>query len=226
MGQNISYYSTTDLPQDLPLLLIKGAILLPQAQLSLPIFDKTQFSMIKNVLKSGRLVGIIQPNLVPDYAETIADVLLYTTGSVGKIIDIIESEDSEEGHMLLIVNGVCRFNLIDKYDSPSGYPMGRVNYDNFKPDLAYDTDLNIDRNRLLTALRPYFNNLDLTPNWDEINQISNQKLINALLMACPFDPKEKQALLESQTLTDQSNLMTTLIEMASFQSNHPSLAWH
>lgn len=226
MGQHLFYQTTTDLPKELPLLLIKGVILLPQAQVSLPIFDKLQFSMIKNVLKSGRLVGLIQPNLVPDYAETIDDIHLYSTGSVGKIMDIVESEDSEDDHMIMVVNGVCRFNLLDKYDSKTGYPMGVVSYDNFKPDLAYDTDLTIDRNRLLTALKPYFNNLDLTPNWDEINQISNQKLINALLMACPFDPKEKQALLESQTLTDQSELMTTLIEMATFQFNHPSLAWH
>ena len=94
--------------------------------------------------------------------------------------------------------------------------MFEVDYDHYLLDLVENSDDNINRERLLAALRNYFKTFDLSPNWQEINNTPDQKLIRALTMACPFDPREKQALLESPTLLQQSEVMTTLIEIASF----------
>ena len=54
----------------------------------------------------------------------------------------------------------------------------------------------------------------ISPNWDEINAASDERLITSLAMVCPFEPREKQALLESPTLADRCRMMTALIEMA------------
>jgi Lon protease-like protein len=39
-------------------------------------------------------------------------------------------------------------------------------------------------------------------------------------MICPFEVREKQALLEVQAMTERSNLLTSLVEMALFGSNY------
>ena len=56
--------------------------------------------------------------------------------------------------------------------------------------------------------------IDLSPNWDEIQRISNEKLITALTMVCPFQPNEKQAILEVPSLQEQSRLVQALLEHA------------
>jgi carbonic anhydrase/acetyltransferase-like protein (isoleucine patch superfamily) len=48
----------------------------------------------------------------------------------------------------------------------------------------------------------------------EIQRISNEKLITALTMVCPFQPNEKQAILEIPSLQEQSRLVQALLEHA------------
>ena len=42
----------------------------------------------------------------------------------------------------------------------------------------------------------------------------DELLVNALAMLCPFQPEEKQALLEAQTLGDRRRVLETLISFA------------
>ncbi len=48
---------------------------------------------------------------------------------------------------------------------------------------------------------------------------------NALAMMCPFQPSEKQALLEAPTLADRANVMVALLEM-SLAANDDSANLH
>ena len=41
-----------------------------------------------------------------------------------------------------------------------------------------------------------------------------ERLITSLSMICPFEPREKQALLEAPTLADRGRLMIRMVEMA------------
>ena len=40
-----------------------------------------------------------------------------------------------------------------------------------------------------------------------------EALVNALAMMCPFDPAEKQALLEAQSFQERASTLTALLEM-------------
>ena len=42
----------------------------------------------------------------------------------------------------------------------------------------------------------------------------DELLINSLSMLCPFEPEDKQALLEAPSLTTRRETLTTLIEFA------------
>lgn len=45
--------------------------------------------------------------------------------------------------------------------------------------------------------------------------MKDEPLVNALAMACPFFPAEKQALLESQTILDRAKMLQALLELSS-----------
>ena len=69
---------------------------------------------------------------------------------------------------------------------------------------------------MLHALGSYFTNNGIEGDWDAIRKTPDERLISSLAMACPFEPPEKQALLEAATLLERAETMTAILEM----SNH------
>ncbi len=47
-----------------------------------------------------------------------------------------------------------------------------------------------------------------------IKTITVKSLVNVLSMLCPFEPEEKQALLEAPTLTTRRETLVTLMELS------------
>ena len=92
--------------------------------------------------------------------------------------------------------------------------------------MIVEDDFVLDRDPLLNLLKTYFRRLDISLNLEEINKVSNQKLITALTMVCPFLPSEKQILLETYPLKNQSLLIKTLIEMAVYPSYGETMTYH
>jgi hypothetical protein len=50
-------------------------------------------------------------------------------------------------------------------------------------------------------------------DWNSVLTAPAEALINALAMMCPFDPVEKQALLEAQTFQDRASTLMALLEI-------------
>ncbi len=213
-----------ELPKVLTLLPVHGAVLMPRAQLPIPIFDIDYINTVTSSLKNEGLIGVVQPSISDDKAVSAST--LYGAGTLARITEIDEVEDEK---MLAVLEGICRFDVIAETTTINGYRRAEVTYDRYLADLTDTTDeinLELDRPKLLKAISRYFKNLDLTPNWQEIDQTSNEKLITSLVMICPFNASEKQALLESPTLSEQSEIMTKLIEFATSQSFNPSKTMH
>ncbi|MCX7338647.1 MAG: LON peptidase substrate-binding domain-containing protein [Alphaproteobacteria bacterium] len=214
------------LPRVLPLLPLHGAVLLPRAQLPIPIFEFDYLSMVAETVKENNIIGIVQPILKDDSAHDGSydgTLPLFKSGCAGKIIDITEIDDN---HLMVTLKGLCRFEIIQELDAEHGYRRAVVNYDRYNLDMVEEADFSFDRPRLLKALGRYFKILDITPNWLEIDKTSNEKLITALAMVCPFEAREKQALLETPTLTEQSRMITTMIEIAALENPHQSPTCH
>lgn len=223
LAHSINFTSIQQLPKEIPLILLRGAVLLPKAQLPIPIFDTTHFSLITQGLKEQKLVGLIQPNASFKEAEDFDNLSLFSTGTLARIIEIDEVSSTK---IIITLEGICRFNLDEKLETEEGYPMAQVSYEDFAADLVDENDFMLDRDHLIKILKPYFGRLDINLNLEEINNASNQKLITALTMACPFLPSEKQVLLETQRLKDQSSLITTLIEMAAYSGQNDVITYH
>ncbi len=213
--------SIENLPTLLPLLPLHGAVLLPRAQLPIPIFEADYLTMVAESLKTHHIIGVVQPMLKDMNIED--NIPLFRSGCAGKIADINEIED---GRLLVTLNGLCRFDIVQELPVENGHRKATVCYDRYTQDLVEEVDFSFDRPRLLKALETYFKSVDITPNWQEIGQTSNEKLITALAMVCPLEAREKQALLETPTLKEQSQMFITLIEMATLEKADHSVVCH
>ena len=81
----------------------------------------------------------------------------------------------------------------------------------------------IDRPRLLAAARAFLLMKNIACDW-QAAEASLQALVTSLAMSCPFEPGEKQALLQANSLSDRSRLLTSLFEMAMLASDEPPAA--
>ena len=71
-----------------------------------------------------------------------------------------------------------------------------------------------DRERLMRGLRAYFEQHQIKAEWDAINSVPGERLVTSIAMVCPFEPSEKQALLEAPDLEERAQLLTAIVEMA------------
>ena len=73
--------------------------------------------------------------------------------------------------------------------------------------------------KLDISLRKYFDIMSMDANWDAIEEAPCERLVTSIAMICPFEPPEKQALLEAPTLENRVEILTALVNMAIMSSN-------
>ncbi|MGQ0663056.1 MAG: LON peptidase substrate-binding domain-containing protein [Pseudomonadota bacterium] len=208
--------SLADLPRILPVFPLSAALLLPHGRLPLNIFEPRYLAMIDDALAApGRLIGMIQP-IAKEAPER--PPRLYATGCAGRITSFNEADD---GRYQITLAGVCRFNVVGELALHRGYRRVVPDFSLWQVDLtppaAASQASGIDRERLLRSLKAYFTVNNITADWQAIKQTPDERLVITLAMVCPFEPQEKQALLESATLVERSRVMIALIEMSALK---------
>jgi hypothetical protein len=203
-----------DLPGTVPIFPLSGALLLPRARLPLHIFEPRYLTMVDAALGGHRLIGMIQPRPAP---ETVQRPDLYPVGCLGKITSFSETED---GRYFITLTGVCRFRPERELDTITPYRQIVADYADFEADLAPAEDENaVDRHHLAEALKDYLTKQNLDADWETIEHAPCETLVNSLAVICPFEPPEKQALLEAPTLAERGRALIALIEMASAEED-------
>jgi Lon protease-like protein len=207
MGRPFHPTSET-LPSTLAIFPLPGVLLLPDGKLPLNIFEPRYLAMVQDCLANGRMLGMIQPS---QEAPEGMEPPIFETGCMGRISSLDETED---GRLLITLTGVCRFHVARELDPVGGYRRVRPDWSSFLADLDEPAEIGIDRVRLIAALKAFarLNNLDF--NWKAIERIADYDLSVALCMACPLEPAEKQALLESPTAEARTETLIALMEMA------------
>ena len=198
------------LPDSIPVFPLTGVLLLPNGNLPLNIFEQRYLDMIDSALTTNRYIGIIQPK-EPNYDGAIVKPVLSQTGCVGKIVDFSETED---GRYLIALSGICRFKVIEELETTTLYRQIKPDWAAYQDDLKSHGCLDLDRARLTGLLQSYFHQEGLHCDWDMIEDASDEKLITCLSMICPFEPQEKQALLEASCCHARANLFMTMLDMA------------
>jgi uncharacterized protein len=208
-GQPISKSKAT-LPQTIALFPLSGALLLPEGQLPLNIFEPRYLKMIDDVLGGARSIGMIQPRDLPK--KTDMAPALYKVGCAGRITSFRESGD---GRYLVTLTGVRRFQLIEEIDVEAPYRTARIDWDAFNIDAHKDTSgEDIDREVFVEIMSDYLDTEGLKTDWDAVEEAPIESLVASLAMGCPFAPNEKQALLEAITVADRAKILMALMEMS------------
>lgn len=203
--------SPDDLPRTVPIFPLAGALLLPFAHRPLNIFEPRYVEMIDYALSTDRLVGLIQP--VDGSVESpVGPTPLQPVGCVGRITHF---DESAEGRYFIVLEGICRFELIAERPAMTPFRQAAIRADRFVVDFerGYGSET-VDRSRFLKMMRDYANFANIDMNWDEINKTDTADLVNFCCMVSPYGAAEKQVLLEAKTLEDRAE---TLIAMAEFE---------
>lgn len=198
-----------DLPDIIPIFPLPGALLLPRARLPLHIFEPRYLAMLEDTMKTPtRLIGMVQPRDVPGSAEK----RLHSIGCAGRLTAFSETED---GRYMITLTGISRFRLVEEVTGFTPYRRARVDWTDFTRDTGRaEVDSRLNREKLLAVLERYFKRHQLSTDWDSLKDAEDELLINALSMLCPFDPEDKQALLEAPSLSTRRETLITLIEFA------------
>jgi hypothetical protein len=202
------YRRVGDLPQVIPVFPLDGALLLPGGELPLQIFEPRYLNMVDDVMAGDRVIGMIQTRGGERARPSLANV-----GCLGRITSYAETAD---GRYLVTLTGVCRFDAGEEISIRTPYRQLRARYDRFEADLAEDDAEEASdaiRDRFAKALKRYLNHRDLDIDWETATTAPLEPLVNSLAMGLPFDPAEKQALLEAPALADRFDALTTLLEI-------------
>ena len=196
-----------DLPRTIPVFPLPGALMLPRARLPLHIFEPRYLAMLDDTLKSdARVIGMIQPREVPKGA----DRRLHSIGCAGRVTAFSETED---GRYMITLTGVSRFRVQNEVEGFAPYIRCEVDWTGFSRDLGQiEHDEGFDRDGFMDLLKRYFESQQLSTDWESMREAEDELLINSLSMLCPFDPEDKQALLEAPSLTTRRETLVTLIE--------------
>ena len=135
---------------------------------------------------------------------------MYRTGCLGRLSSFSETDD---GRYLVTLTGICRFFVQVELEMQQGYRRVRADLKRFQADLAEPSADGIDRAALLAALRAYFKAQGFDANWDAIYEMPDGSLVSTLAMVCPFEPSEKQALLEAPDEVERARALVTLLQM-------------
>jgi len=174
----------------------------------LNIFEPRYLNMVDDAMAGDRLIGMVQTRGGDPGRPGLAAI-----GCAGKITAFAETPD---GRYLITLTGVARFELGEELPVRTPYRQVRARFAPFEDDLRqHASPPVIDRPRFLAALARYLDNRGLGIDWDTARQAPADALVNSLAMGLPFEPAEKQALLEAVTIADRAEALTALLEIDS-----------
>jgi uncharacterized protein len=192
-----------EFPAVVPIFPLNGAVLMPRAILPLNIFEPRYLAMTRDAIAGHKFVGMVQPK-----AEGRTPPV-YETGCLGRIN---EWQETEDGRILMTLVGVTRFRVVEELPVTTLYRQVRIDCGVFTPDLVEANDLPpATRKQLFDHLRQFLDARGLAADWSAVKSASDETLVSALTMLCPFSAAEKQALLEAENLPQRTDILSSLL---------------
>ena len=197
-----------EFPNKIPVFPLSNFIIFPNTTVTLNIFEPRYIQMVDDCMKGNRLIGIVQPKKTGELKKPN----LYEVGCAGKITSFNETED---GRYLIVINGICRYQIIDELKNDKLYRECKVSFESFVNDLSENKNEDIKNSEIKSVfndLKILFKKQGYLINWKDIEQQSLDKTINTLAMASPFSLEEKQMLLETNTLSERNKKLEKILK--------------
>jgi len=191
------------MPTRLSIFPLPGAILFPGLQLPLHMFEPRYRALVGDALVRDRRIAMIQPQ------HSAEGAALYTIGCVGRIGEV---EALEDGRYNLILEGQSRFKLLRELDVATSFRQveGELIEDDEDETLSY-----AQRGGFEAEARAFADSQGYRVDWNSVERLDDQSLINGVSQIAPFDPASKQALLEAETLSARCELLVQLMQFYS-----------
>tara|TARA_B100001540_G_C15568503_1_gene533791 strand:+ start:75 stop:722 length:648 start_codon:yes stop_codon:yes gene_type:complete len=206
-----------DLPKKIAVFPLSNFIIFPRTTVPLNIFEPRYIDMVNDCMKSGKLIGMIQPKNKQNENRNIPD--LYEIGCMGKITSFKETEDKR---FLIELRGLIRFQIIKEINSSKEYRECEISFEKFHEDLIdKKEDIKFsDLEIIFKDLKNIFERKGFIINWKALEKQSLDEIINALAMASPFTLEEKQVLLEAQNLKLRKSKIADILTTYTFDQYH------
>ena len=210
MAMNKPYRAPRELPSELALFPLTGAILLPGGQLPLNIFEPRYLAMFDDAMKAERVIGMIQPCNDEDGAPG-EHPALRSIGSAGRITQLSETGD---GRYFVVLSGIARFRLVRELEAATPYRQALVDFSPFSEDFAPEETISPGRRANLNAIAfELAQALKLEIARKDIEAMPDFDMISVFSMIGPFNPSEKQALLEAPGPNDRAIALKALLQI-------------
>ena len=202
-----------ELPKTIPVFPLSNFIIFPKTTVPLNIFEPRYVQMIDDCMKSNRIIGMIQPKKTGE----IKKPNLYEIGCIGKITSFNETRD---GRYLIILNGLCRFRILEELNTEKLYRKCEVSYDSFELDLSSKKDDSkvSELKSIFIKLKNLFKKQGYIINWKDIENQNPSQTLNTLSMASPFTLEEKQVLLETKNFNSRKEKLENILETYSIDN--------
>lgn len=199
----------SELPDSLPIFPLSGAVVLPGVQLPLNIFEPRYLAMVQAALATDHLIGMVQPRSREGDNEHPA---IHQVGCAGRITSFSETND---GRIILVLTGLCRFKVRDELPEQGGFRRVVPDWQGFAQDVQDHEEASLsERDLFMGSLRAFCDQRSVEIPWDDIIKMPDLDLVNLLCAHLPLEAEDKQALLETVKLSERASLMRGLMDMS------------
>lgn len=171
-------------------------------QLPLHIFEPRYRAMISDCMARDQRIGMVQPRGGGEPPP------LFDVGCIGRIRDI---EALEDGRFNIVLEGEGRFRILRELDVTT--PFRQVEAEMLSEEADDPGTLpHPARAALETEAQGFAERLGYGVDWEAVGRLDDETFVNAIAQVVPFDVASKQALLESDLLTDRCELLIQLMQ--------------
>ena len=201
------------LPKIIPVFPLSNFIIFPHTTVPLNIFEPRYIEMIKDSMKSNKMIGLIQPK--KSRVDSITD--LFEVGCLGRVESL---KDTSDGRFLIDLNGISRFKIVKEIKNNKLYRECEINFDDFNEDINLSEEkIKIsDLELIFKDLKSLFEKKGYIINWKSLEKQNLNETINALAMASPFSLEEKQVLLECKNLEVRKNKIAEILSTYNYDN--------
>ena len=182
-----------------PVFPLNGAILFPNTNLPLNIFEDRYVDMVDYALSHGRLIGMIQTKKNKD---------LFTIGCLGKITSFTETS---ERRYQINLEGINRFKIKKILNNKHKFVIiegEKLDYNN-----NFKTQTSTLSAKLLSSFKNYLNIKKIKFNTSEFESLDALNLAKIICVISPLDHLTKQMLLEFDGSDELCENLITVLEI-------------
>ncbi|MDB0003057.1 LON peptidase substrate-binding domain-containing protein [Alphaproteobacteria bacterium] len=186
-----------------PVFPLNGAILFPNTNLPLNIFEDKYIDMVDYALSHSRIIGMIQTKKNKD---------LFTIGCLGKITNFTETPD---GRYQINLEGINRFKVKKILDNKHKFIM--INGEELDYNNNFKKQTSELSTKLLSNFKKYLNIKKIEFNTSEFESLDALNLAKIICVISPLDYLTKQMLLE---FSGSDELCENLISVLEIEINN------